>query len=120
MSRQPTDIGMTAKAARLIEAAMHSRASRVEPKSRKEARMNVDLSQFDRQRSEAEADLVLIRNILGLSPIHDPVAAVKLLFEKGRAEFEATRGPVHSITTITRVLGGFSALLHLERGDQNG
>lgn len=36
--------------------------------------------------------LLLIRVILGLSPIHDPVTAVQVLYEKGRVEFEIMRG----------------------------
>ena len=39
------------------------------------------------------AQLTLIRVVLGLSPIHDPVEAVRVLYEQGRPAFEATRGP---------------------------
>lgn len=39
------------------------------------------------------AQLTLIRVVLGLSPIHDPVEAVRVLYEKGRDAFEKERGP---------------------------
>lgn len=48
------------------------------------------------EQSEPEsmkAQLTLIRVVLGLSPIHDPVEAVRLLYEQGREEFEKARGP---------------------------
>jgi len=37
---------------------------------------------------KAEAEIILIRIILGLSPIHDTVAAVRVLHEQGRAALE--------------------------------
>lgn len=40
------------------------------------------------------AELLLIRALLGLNPIHDPVVCVRELFENGREAFEKLRGPV--------------------------
>jgi hypothetical protein len=40
-----------------------------------------------------EAQITLIREILGLSPIHDPVESVRILYERGRPELEVMRGP---------------------------
>ena len=39
-----------------------------------------------------EAQLRLIRVILGLNPIHDPVECVRVLLDEGRGAFEALRG----------------------------
>lgn len=39
-----------------------------------------------------QAQLLLIRVILGLNPIHDPVECVRILFEDGREAFERVRG----------------------------
>jgi hypothetical protein len=39
-----------------------------------------------------EAQIVLIREILGLSAIHDPVECVRILYEQGRESFEKARG----------------------------
>jgi len=36
--------------------------------------------------------LMLIRMALGLSPIHDPVTAVRVLYEEGKEAFEKMRG----------------------------
>ena len=38
------------------------------------------------------AQLLLIRVTLGLSPVHDPVTAVRVLYEEGKEAFEALRG----------------------------
>lgn len=43
--------------------------------------------------SKMQAELVLIRTVLGLSPVHDVVAAVRVLHDEGRAAFEELRGP---------------------------
>lgn len=43
-------------------------------------------------RSKDEIDIRMIRSILGLSPIHDPVAAVRVLYEGGREAFLKARG----------------------------
>lgn len=37
-------------------------------------------------------ELLLIRVVLGLSPAHDPVTAVRVLYEEGREAFEKLRG----------------------------
>ena len=39
-----------------------------------------------------QAQLLLIRVTLGLSPIHDPVTAVRVLYEEGKEAFEKLRG----------------------------
>lgn len=41
--------------------------------------------------SDVEAELVLIRTILGLSGIQDTVSAVRVLHDEGREEFERLR-----------------------------
>ena len=43
--------------------------------------------------NRTENQMLLIRITLGLSPIHDPVIAVRTLFQEGRAAFEKLRGP---------------------------
>lgn len=40
------------------------------------------------------SQMLLIRVTLGLNPVHDPVEAVRVLFEEGRKSFEQLRGPV--------------------------
>lgn len=40
-----------------------------------------------------KAQLLLIRVVLGLNPIHDPVEAIRVLYEDGREAFEKLRGP---------------------------
>jgi hypothetical protein len=42
--------------------------------------------------STLKAQLTLIRVVLGLSPIHDPVEAVRVLHDEGREAFEKLRG----------------------------
>lgn len=39
-----------------------------------------------------ESQLLLIRVTLHLNPIHDPVEAVRVLYEEGRDAFERLRG----------------------------
>lgn len=39
------------------------------------------------------AELLLIRAILHLNPIHDPVECVRILYEDGRDALEKVRGP---------------------------
>ncbi len=41
--------------------------------------------------SKAEHEIRLIRAVLGLSQLHDPVEAVRILYTDGRAAFEAAR-----------------------------
>ena len=41
--------------------------------------------------SKTEAEITLIRTILGLSEVHCPVAAVRVLYEEGREAFENMR-----------------------------
>lgn len=50
---------------------------------------------IDRQDAftKMRAQLMLIRVTLGLNPIHDPVEAIRVLFEEGREAFEKLRGP---------------------------
>lgn len=40
-----------------------------------------------------KAELLLIRCILHLSPVHSPVEAVRVLYEDGKEALEALRGP---------------------------
>lgn len=45
-----------------------------------------------KQFEKMKAELLLIRAILHLSPAHDPVESVRLLYEEGREAFERVRG----------------------------
>jgi hypothetical protein len=45
------------------------------------------------EEQKMRGQLLLIRVVLGLSPIHDPVEAVRVLYEQGREAFEQLRGP---------------------------
>ena len=56
--------------------------------------MQVDLSKLTTPAEEKmRAQLTLIRSILGLSPLHDPVEAVRVLYTDGRDAMEKLRGP---------------------------
>ncbi len=56
--------------------------------------MQVDLSKLTTPTEEKmRAQITLIRTILGLSPIHDPVEAVRVLYDDGREAMEKLRGP---------------------------
>lgn len=46
-------------------------------------------AEFEKMRAE----LLLIRVVLGLNPIHDPVTCVRELFTNGRDAFEKLRAP---------------------------
>jgi hypothetical protein len=50
------------------------------------------VAELHREMSRSESQMLLIRVVLGLNPIHDPVEAVRILYEKGREEFEKVRG----------------------------
>lgn len=64
--------------------------SNVHPFDRPSERLMHDVTmQYEKMR----AQLLLIRVVLGLSPIHDPVKCVQVLFEDGREAFEKLRGP---------------------------
>lgn len=54
--------------------------------------MQIDLKQFDRKKvTPEEADIICIRALLQLGPLHDTAAAVRVLYEQGREAFEKMR-----------------------------
>lgn len=54
----------------------------------------VEPSRVGGGRADADGQVLLIRTILELQPLHSTVEAVRVLYEQGRDAFEAMRGSV--------------------------
>jgi hypothetical protein len=53
------------------------------------AKLGAFEGQLREELGQLRAQAVLVRHLLGLSPAHDAVEAVRMLYEEGRAAFDA-------------------------------